>query len=429
MRRRILGVAVIAVTLAVTLFGVPLAVAVHALLYSDEGTELERLALRGAVTVSPDAATGDPIELPATDSSTQLGIYDRSGRRVAGAGPALGDPAVSQALRGRLSDRNTAEQLVVAVPVTVGERVVAVSRAASQRSVLRRTVAGTWGVMLVLALVAGGLACALAAAQARRVNRPLELLVELARELGAGNFHRRAQPSGVEEVDRAGDALNSTAQQIEELISRERAFSAQASHQLRTPLTSLRLGIETALATPGADLEQAARRAVAAAEELSRTVDDVLALARGAGTTLATVDIGDLLAGVRSRWHGPLAAMGRPLRIHDDDAPHAAAGSVAAVRQILDVLLDNAMRHGQGTVTVEARETGTAVAIDVSDDGSTRDRHLIPVDGGHPARRDHVAGLGLAMARSLAQAQGGRLLHARTEEQTRVTVLLPKAHD
>lgn len=424
MRSRILRVAVLAVTVAVTLFGVPLAIAVRALLYSDETNELERLALRGAVTVSPDSGLGDPIELPPTESSVQLGIYDRTGQRIAGTGPAQGDRAVSRSLRGQVIDQGTSEQLVVAVPVTVGEGVVAVSRAASPRGALQRTAVKTWAGMFVLALAAGGCACIFAAAQARRVNRPLERLVEGARDLGAGNFGRRVEPSGVEEIDRAGDALNLTAEQLDDLLRREKSFSAHASHQLRTPLTSLRLGLETALATPGADLEKAARRAVVAAEHLSRTVDDVLSLARGSATNNAVVDVPDVLAGVRARWHGPLAELGRPLRIDDDSAPPRAGGSGAGVRQILDVLLDNALQHGTGEVTVVVRETDAAVAIDVIDEGSTRDRPLLP------SREDRGEGeasadrLGLAMATALAQRQGGRLLHARTETRTRLTLLL-----
>lgn len=424
MRRRILRVAVLAVTVAVTLFGVPLAIAVHALLYSDETNELERLALRGAVTVSPDSGSGDPIELPQTEGSVQLGIYDLAGKRIAGTGPAHGDRAVVLSLGGQVTDQSTSEQLVVAVPVSVGEGVVAVSRAASPRNALQQTVAKTWAGMFVLALAAGGCACGFAAAQARRVNRPLEHLADVARELGAGNFDRRVTPSGVEEIDRAGDALNLTAAQLDELLSRERAFSAHASHQLRTPLTSLRLGLETALATPGADLEQAAQRAVAAAELLSQTVDDVLSLARGTATNAAAFDVHEMLAGVRARWHGPLAALGRPLRIDGDGGPPAAAGSDAAVRQILDVLIDNALRHGQGAVTVVVRETDTAVAVDVIDEGSTRDRHLIPAEGDRPPRGTSEDRLGLTMAAALARRQGGRLLHARTEQHTRITLLL-----
>lgn len=430
MRRRILRVAVLAVTVAVTLLGVPLAIAVHALLYSNETKELERLALRAAVTVSPDSGPGDPIELPPSDATVQLGIYDRAGRRVAGDGPGRGDRAVSAALQGRVSDLSSSEELVVAVPVSLGERVYAVSRAGSSRPAVQRAVVRSWVAMVLLALAAAGCACALAVAMARRVSRPLEDLVDVARAIGAGNFGHRAPSSGVEEIDRAGDALNETAHRLDELVSRERAFSAHASHQLRTPLTSLRLGLETALSTPGADLEYAARRAVIAAEHLSATVEDVLALARGDGTTGGTVDIGDLLAGIRARWHGPLAERGRPLRIRDDDAPSAAAGSDAAIRQILDVLLDNALRHGRGAVEVIARSTETAVAVDVIDDGSTQNRQLLPSHGDRgpaPDTSQRAGRLGLAMATSLALSQGGRLLHARTEPRTRVTLLLQQS--
>jgi signal transduction histidine kinase len=425
-RSRILGVAVAAVALTVVLFGVPLAIAVRALLYTDETRELERLALRGALSVSPAEPDGDRVELPAVEPGIALGVYDVTGSRIAGEGPARGGPTVADASGGRIAERTTDTRLVVAVPVTSGERVVAVTRASSPRGIVARRVAETWGGMLGLALLAGGCASLLAAVQARRVNRPLERLVTVARSLGEGDFHIRARPSGVEEMDRVGEALNATAARIDGLLGRERAFSAHASHQLRTPLTSLRLQLETALVTPGADLEAAARQAVAYADQLSSTVDDVLALARGTGGATAAVDIADLLAGVRLRWHGPLAAAGRPLRIDDRDAPATAAAHQAAVRQILDVLLDNAARHGRGAVTVLVRETEAGAAVDVSDEGSTRGRQLLPVED---LPRDPAAGgrLGLALAARLAEEAGGRLLHARTEEATRFTLLIPGA--
>lgn len=427
MRRRILGVAVLAVLLAVTLLGVPLALAGRALLYADEGSELERLALRGAAAVSADAAAGDPVELPSPENGVQLGIYDPQGRRTAGHGPRRADTAVRGALAGRVTESTTTDRLVAAVPVASGERIVAVARASSSRGVVRRRVAQTWAAMLGLALLATGCAVLLAAAAARRVTRPLEHLVAMARSLGDGTTRIAPAHSGVAELDRAGAALASTGHQLDALVARERAFTGRASHQLRTPLTSLRLGLESALATPGADLAEAGRAAVAAADELARTVDDVLALARG-GPAVTTVDLTTVLGDVRSRWHGPLAAAGRPLRTDDSDSPSTAAGSPAAVRQALDVLLDNAMLHGAGVVTVRVRSLDTAVAIDVADEGSTQGHLLVPVAGESAQGADDPPDrhLGLALARSLIEAQGGRLLHARTDPQTRFTLLLPR---
>jgi signal transduction histidine kinase len=121
-------------------------------------------------------------------------------------------------------------------------------------------------------------------------------------------------------------------------------------------------------------------------------------------------------------WHSTLAAVGRPLRFRvGDHLPNAVASS-AAVRQVLSVLLDNASRHGDGAVTVAGRDATDALAIDVSDEGAgVADpdqlfRRRSPTAGGHS--------IGLALARSLAEAEGGRLMLGRSAPPT-FTLLLP----
>jgi len=134
----------------------------------------------------------------------------------------------------------------------------------------------------------------------------------------------------------------------------------------------------------------------------------------------------ELLVDAERRWHGLLAAQGRPLRLMTNEPPLARA-SEAAVRQIVDVLIDNAYRHGRGAVVITAREANEAAAIDVEDDGSTIGLDLLP-DGAAAARTPTTGQrLGLSLARRLAESENGRLLHARTEEHTRLTLLLPSA--
>jgi signal transduction histidine kinase len=317
---------------------------------------------------------------------------------------------------------------VVAVPVTSSERVVAVARAASSANEVRGRVWGTWAAMAVVALLAGVCASLIAAVQSRRLARPLQQLEAVAEDLGAGDFTSRAEPSGVGEIDRTGRALNRTARRLDDMVARERAFTERASHQLRTPLTRLRLGLETGLQDNG-DLRGAARDAILSADQLSRTIDDVLAVSRGTREGGEELDVAALLADLRSRWNPTLTAAGRSLTVAD--RPHLPTeASVPAVRQILEVLLDNAYRHGRGGVTVTARDGGGAVAIDVVDEGKAAgDRPLVPVlVDGVPAVGESQR-LGLRMASSLADGVGGRLLHAHTEARTRMTVLLPARPD
>jgi len=271
--------------------------------------------------------------------------------------------------------------------------------------------------LTLLALTGAG---AFAFWQARRLAIWMRALSDAATELGAGDFSVRPPVSGVAEIDRTGDALVATARRLSEQVERERSFAAQASHQLRTPLTRLRLELEAGLAGGESGLGAAARDALVTADHLSQTIDDVLALAREPHGLDVELDVEELLAECRARWQGILAAQDRPLRVVIDSPPYASASRVA-VRQVLEVLLDNAYRHGSGTVTVTARESGGAVAIDVADRGST--------DVTWPAGDSAPGRLGLPMARSLAASQSGRLLLSSDSSGTRFTLLVPPAPD
>ncbi len=452
-----------AVLLAVALFGIPLAVAVDHTITASEKGELERIALRGAVTVSPGYPR-DPVELPAVQSGVDVAVYDVGGALVTGVGPKLLDTDLRRGLGRSMETAETQDEIVVSVPVSSGENVIAVVRAASARAALRHRIWWAWSGLGGLALVAASCAGALAAAQSRRLSRPLTALEEAATELGAGNFAVRTERSGVPEIDRASESLDRTASRLAELMARERAFSAHASHQLRTPLTTLRLQLETGLQGGGEALEAAAVDAIRSADHLGQTIDDVLALARGTDARGEGFEIESLFDDVRQRWHGTLAAADRPLRLVVDD-PIASTASFSAARQIVEVLVDNAYRHGSGAVTLRARESAGALAIDVIDEGrasgllgaagiggtpepirergSGAERSLKAQGGGVPSDREPDGGgmggggtnsgqparvgstLGLPLAHSLAEAERGRLLFADDEPRTRFTLLLP----
>jgi len=277
--------------------------------------------------------------------------------------------------------------------------------------------------MLALALGAVAIAWLIAHRLSRRIVGPVERLAVAAERLGDGDFSVRTAPSGIAEIDAANTALDRTAERLGDLVERERAFSADASHQLRTPLTGLQLGLEAALGTPDADLRLALGDALGTARQLESTVSELLALARDKPRGSQTLDIETLMNELRTRWNGLLAAAGRPLRIVvDRDIPHTCV-SRAAVNQILDVLIDNAIRHGRGPVTVTVRDAEQALAIDVSNEG--------PPITGDPRelfrRRSADAegtGIGLALARRLAESEGGRLVLS-APDAPRFTLLAP----
>jgi signal transduction histidine kinase len=412
-RKKILFVALTAVALVVTIFGIPLAVLVSRNVTSQERSEIERMALRAAVQISPGDIEGDPVRLPHDVESEPVGLYDGRGRRVQGSGPVRLEPDLAAALTGSIPQRTTAGFLLVAVPVSAHQQVIGVVRAASPLSAVGRQVHRDWLVLGLLGLGAAAVAGLLSMMQSRRLARPLEQLERVATELGDGNLGARAPASGVAEIDRASSALNATAARLGALIAREQAFSAHASHQLRTPLTGLRLQLEAGLHSDEAGLQEAVRRAIRSADELSRTIDDVVSVARRSAPQGPLLSVSDVLEDVRRRWAELLGSEGRQLKIVVDDAPRTAT-PMAALRQVVDVLVDNAYRHGRGTVTVQARATSGALAIDVMDEG--RAELLLPPSG---------SGLGLSLAQSTAAGQGGRLIQGTDRDQTRITLLVP----
>lgn len=432
MRRRILGVAVVAVIIAELIFAVPLAIAVQRLLVTGQREELERQALRTAVVVSRTPVRQWPSLDLLAETDGKVGLYDVRSRRIAGRGPNAADPLVLEAERGTLAQGNYADEQVSVVPVFSAGKVVGIVRAYDSRGLLTASVWAGWTGMLVLAVVAALIAASLARRQARRLTEPLLRLEHGAEELGSGNFAVTVPPSDVGEIDRAAGALNRTATRLGDLMAREQNFAAYASHQIQTPLTALRLSLESASADPGTDPRTTLRDALLTVDRLAATVDDVLMLTRGPDRAArGPLDVAALLADVKTRWRPALTSAGRDLEVVvGEDAPRAQA-SLAAARQVLDVLVSNALAHGRGTVSIVARDAGGAMAIDVTDEGTTKGHNLVQASatgwptGGSTAATNGRRSLGLGLAQGLTAGEGGRLLHAWTSDKTRFTVLLP----
>ncbi len=417
MRRRLVVAIAGVAALAVVLFAVPLVLVVQRL-YQDEGVlRLERDTVAATRAIDFSQSSGDPVELPPTPRI--LAAYDRSGRRLSGrGGPPRADATVREALRTqRLANRAARGRVVVAVPLIVGERVAGAVRTE------RRTGAaiGTWLALAGLAAVVVGFAVAAAVVLARRLSGPLERLSGAAHRLGEGDFASRAPRAGVREVDEVAGALDATADRLDHLVSRERAFTADASHQLRTPLAALRLELEAIELRGGSAPELQA--AIGQVDRLQETIETLLAVARDVPRSATTSDIQRILDDVRDTWQEPLAAGNRPLRIVGHLDHVAAPISAAVLREILDVLLDNAHRHGQGPVKVTLRDVGGALAIDVSDEGAG---FAGDPESEFERRSDNRAGhgIGLALARSLAHAEGARLVVTRAAPHPVFTLLL-----
>ncbi|MFB9690049.1 sensor histidine kinase [Amycolatopsis plumensis] len=424
MRRRITSLTVLAALVATLLFALPLGFAVWQYYHDDAKGDLERAADTAALAVSHELNAGLTPDVPPSedeDGDVAVAIYLPDGRRVAGRGPAAAGPVEQQAAKATVDVviGREGNEMALAVPVVSGSRLTGVVRAARPLSQLRLQIILTWVGMTGLAVVTTGVSWLLARRFTKRLVQPLEELAATAERLGDGDFTARSPRAGIPEIDQVGETLDATAARIGSTLERERAFSAEASHQLRTPLTGLRLQLEAALETPAADPYAAIRAGIASADRLERTIEDLLALGRERRAPRAELDLGTLLDEVRQAGEALLAPQGRAIRILREDPPPARVAA-AAVRQVLGVLLDNAVTHGHGTVTILARDAGDALAIDVADEGpdlGEKDPFATTPTGD---------GIGLRLARGLAEAEGGRLRLSRPDPPT-FTLLLPAA--
>lgn len=422
MRRRILIMTLSVAGAALIVFGVPLGWAVGRVYRSDQLTRLQQAATSAAAAVPGEGLRGaDPVEPPPVPRGIALTYYDAVGKVAVGPGPAVPDAHVGEALAGRPVAGRSGGRLVAAVPIAAKEATIGAVEATSSSGAVSSRVHRTWLGMLGLGAVALAAAGGVAARQTRRVVAPLDDLVDVAARLGEGEFTQAGASSGVPEVDRARRALDATSARLGELMDRERAFTAHASHQLRTPLTALRLTLEAAIETPGGDLRGAVADAIGEVDRLQATLEELFALARTGTTPEQRIPLADILGSIEQRWHAPLARDGRRLHVRSDGGDDDPAAP-ATLSQVLDVLIDNAALHGRGTVSVTAAPTAGGISIDVEDEGDGLDG----TDGNDgPHRADH--GFGLPLARSLTEAAGGRLVIKRRGPRPIIAVVLPRA--
>lgn len=423
MRKRIILLAVAAALLATTLFGAPLAVGVASYFAQDERTELERAADAAALSIADDVLTHVSLpRFPGAEEDT-TGLYTPSGTLLTGQGPTVGDAIVLRAQGGEVATGDAGSELVVAVPILHDAQLQGIVRASTPHTEWYQKVAVSWAAMAGLAAAALALTWLLASRLAARVAGPLEQLSGAAARLGGGDFTVRAPVSGIGEIDQLAAALDQAAIRIGDALDRQRALAADASHQLRTPLAGLRLQLESALDPPGQDLEAAVEAALTTMDRMETTINDLVTLANRPPEDRGVIDPEGLLRNVVAGWSGLLADQGRRLRI-DRQAAGRPRAAEAAVRQILGVLLDNAVVHGRGTVSITTRDSGDAFALDVADEG--RD----VADVANMFTRGHSgaggSGIGLALARDLAEAEGGRL-QLGSPAPTTFTLLLPSA--
>lgn len=269
-----------------------------------------------------------------------------------------------------------------------------------------------------------------------RALAPVEAIRSEVAEISAAGLHRRVpEPAVRDEIGRLARTMNAMLERLEQVQRRQQRFVADASHELRSPLTNIRAEIEVDLARPHEASPLETERAVLEeAIRMERLVDDLLQLARSdSGQTTRTdpVDLDDIVFREIERARAPGAS--------EIDASGVSGAQTVGDRdqlaRAIRNLLDNAVRHARGRVTVALSEDGGAIALAVADDGPgipPEDRERIferftRLDEAR-AREAGGAGLGLAIAREIADRHSGSLtLDPDHADGARFVLRLPTA--
>jgi two-component system OmpR family sensor kinase len=325
---------------------------------------------------------------------------------------------------------------LLATPVDVGGRrlVVVVGAGADDRNsqlaslALLLVISGP--VALLLASLAGyGVAAA--------ALRPVEAMRRKADEITEEDPGERL-PVGTadDEITRLGTTLNGMLARLEGAVERERAFVADASHELRTPLAILKTEIELALRAGRTvdELRDALRSAAEETDRLTELAEALLVIARADRGRLplapADIDSAQLLQEVRTRFDARVRASGRSLVIDDEPRTHLTADP-HRLQQALDNLVENALRHGRGSIHLGATVHDGMVELHVRDEGPGFPPEFIGraferFTRADPARARGGTGLGLSIVQLIAHAHGGEA-HAANEAGggARVSIELP----
>lgn len=436
MRRRLVAVLVGVVVLVLAVQDIPLASHLRTVERDRLVTRLERDAfvLAGRVEEPLEVVSTDPsdvlqglIERYEATENVRVVVVDAAGVAVIGPTFDVGEdftnrPEIVDALAGRpvtgerVSTTLGTDLFYVSVPVLSGDSTIGAVRitapASSISGAVNSRLVGLGAVALISVVIAILAAFALAAA----VTRPIARLTNTSRRLAAGDLGDRAdEDSGPPEVRSLARSFNTMVGRLEQMVERQRGFAGTASHQLRTPLTALRLRLESAAVANDDDREAHLLAAIAETDRLSRIIEGLLILSRAEGAEVERVltDVNAVIDDRCAYWEPLASERDIRLRAVPADGDPTVWAVATAIDQSIDSFIDNALDvvPDGSTITIRARRAGDVVEIHVIDEGpglteverSEAFGRFWRAEGANPGG----TGLGLAIVRQLAESSGG----------------------
>lgn len=309
-------------------------------------------------------------------------------------------------------------------PITLGEplRGITITRSASSPDGVKvtviisarnaiRSIVRVSGIFFLGILVSLAVGWALAARFSRRLSAPLIYLSAQAEQIGSGQVRARVKPSGIEEIDLVQEELQRTGEKMARRLAAERQLAADASHQLRTPLTALSMRLEEIeMISTEEEVQEEARSCLEQVERLTTVVTELLDTNKRHASATEAIDVLEVFNTQREEWEEAFEKADRVLRFTDEaDMPILA--DEAKIAQVLATLIENSLRYGAGTTWVHARNSvnSRGVIIEVSDEGEGVDDELAPYIFENGVSGHGSSGIGLALAKDLIETMGGRI--------------------
>jgi heavy metal sensor kinase len=301
------------------------------------------------------------------------------------------------------------------------------------------------GRLRTLLLIAGPLTLLLASVGAHELARaalgPIDRMRARAERITERELSERLPVAdAADEIGALGRTLNAMLDRVEAAVARERRVVSDASHELRTPLTTLRAEVDLALFgdRDKAELRAALESASAEAKRMSRLADDLLVLARADQGRLPLrpqpLEVHELLEDAAGRARADAETRGRSIALGEMPAACAVRADPDRAAQALDNMIANALRYGDGTITLTGRSHRDQVELHVTDEGPGFEDDLLPRAferfgrGQHGHAGEPGSGLGLAIVQAVAVAHGGDVQASnRSEGGADVSITLPRA--